>query len=114
MSKRSILFDRATLSKVLSLYCIPGKYIKVISDMENNTAVVKVGNEVNSWSCIKSGVQQGCVLSPFIWFILMDFVLMSTEKAMGGQGIKRGGKTLLGLDYSDDSIILDESVSKMN
>ena len=40
---------------------------------ENNTAAFKVGNEVRSWICIKSGVKRGCVLSPFIWIILMDF-----------------------------------------
>ena len=81
---------------------------------ENNTAVVKVGNEVSNWFCIKSGVKQGCVLSPFIWIILMDFVLRSTGKAIGDHGIKWGGRTLLDLDYADDLSILDESVSKMN
>ena len=46
--------DRRAL-KVLSLYGIPVKYIKVISTMyENNTAAVRVGNEVGSWFCIKS------------------------------------------------------------
>ena len=50
---------------------------------ENNTAAVKEGNEVSNWFCIKSGVKQGYVLSPFIWIILMDFVLRSTGKAIG-------------------------------
>jgi hypothetical protein len=54
---------------------------------ENNTAAVKVGKEVSSWFRTKSGVKQGCVQSPFIWIILMDFVLSSTEKAMGDHGI---------------------------
>ena len=81
--------DRRALTKVLSLYGIPEKYIKVICAMyENNTAAVKVGNEVSNWFCIKSGVMQGCVLSPFIWIILMDFVLRSTGKAIGDHGIK--------------------------
>ena len=107
--------DRRALTKVLSLYGIPEKYIKVICAMyENNTAAVKVGNEVSNWFCIKSGVKQGCVLSPFIWIILMDFVLRSTGKAIGDHGIKWGGRTLLDLDYADDLSILDESVSKMN
>ena len=58
--------DRRALAKVLSLYGIPDKYIKVISGMyENDTAAVKVGNEVSSWFCIKSEVKLGCVLSPF-------------------------------------------------
>ena len=39
--------DRRALAKVLSLYGIPHKYIKVTSVMyENNTAAAKVGNEV--------------------------------------------------------------------
>ena len=33
--------------------------------------------------------------APFIWIILMDFVLRSTGKAMGDHRIKWGGKTLL-------------------
>ena len=62
---------RRALAKVLSLYGIPDKYIKVISARyENNTAAVKVGNEVSSWFCIKLGVKQGWVLSLFIWIIL--------------------------------------------
>ena len=57
------------------MYGIPDKYIKVISAMcENILAAVKVGNEVGSWFRTKSGVKQGCVLSLFVWIILMDFV----------------------------------------
>ena len=68
--------DRRDLTKVLSLCCIPDKYTKVISIIyENNTDAVKGGNEVNSWFCIKSGVKQGCVLSPLKWAIFIDFCL---------------------------------------
>ena len=57
---------------------MPDKYIKVISARyENNTAAVKVGNEVSSWFHIKSRVKQGCVLSSFIWIVLMDFFFRS-------------------------------------
>jgi len=74
---------------------------------ENNTASVKVGNEVSNWLCIKSGVKQGCVLHPFILIILMDFVLRSTGKAIVDHGIRWGGEMLLDLDYADDLSILD-------
>ena len=106
--------DRRALAKVLSLYDMLDKNIKVISAMyENTTAVNKVGNEVSSCFRLKSGVMQGCVLSPFLWVILMDFVFMSTGKAMRDLGIKLEGKTFLELDCADDLSILDESVSKM-
>ena len=109
--------DRRALEKVLSLYGIGllDKYIKVIIAMyKNNTAELNVGNEVSSWFCIKSGVKQGCVLSPFIWIILIDLVLRSTGKAMGDHIIKWGRKAHLDLNYTDDLSILYESASKMN
>ena len=107
--------DRRALAKVLSLYGITDIYIKVICAMyENNTAVVKVGNEVSNWFCIKSGVKQGCVLYPFIRIILMGFIIRSTGKAIGDHIIKWGGKNLLDLDYAYDLSILDKNVSKIN
>ena len=80
--------DRRVLAKVLFLYGIPGKYIKVISTMyKNNTASINIGNEVSSWFCIQSGVKQGFVPFSFIWIILMDLVLRSIGRAMGEHGI---------------------------
>ena len=59
----------------------------------------------------------GCVLNqelrrvlffpPFLWIILMDFILRNTGMAMGDHGIKWGEKILQDLDYADDLIILD-------
>jgi len=79
---------------------------------ENKTAANKVENEVTRWFRIKSGVNQGCVLSSFIWVILMGFVLRSRGKAMGEQEIKWKKRTFLDFDYADKMCILDESVSK--
>ena len=91
--------------KVLSLYSIPDKHIKVIIAMyKNNTSVVKVGNEVSSLFNIKLGVKQGCVLSPLIWINFIDFALRSTKKAISEHGINWEGKTS----------VLNECLSKMN
>ena len=81
--------------------------LNISAMFENNTAAVKVGNEVSSWFCIKSGVKLGCGLSPFIWIILMDFVLRSIGKAMGDHGIKWGGKSLLDFPYPGDILMLN-------
>ena len=53
-------------------------------------------------------------LFPFIWIILMDFVLKSTGKAIEDHIIKWGRKTILDLEYTDDLSILDESLSQVN
>jgi len=73
---------RRALARVLFLYGIPGKYVKLLSDMcKNNIAADTVGNEVSSWFRI-IGVKQYCAHSPLIWVILTDYGLRSTEKAL--------------------------------
>ena len=79
--------DRRALVKVLSLYGILDKSIKVISAMYENNTAAKVWIEASSWFHIKSGAKQGSVLSPCIWIIVMDFNLKSTGKAIGEHGI---------------------------
>ena len=49
--------------------------------------MVKRGNKVSSWFCIKSGIKQGFVLPLFIFIILMNFALRSRAKTNGEQGI---------------------------
>ena len=89
--------DRRPLAMVLPLYGIPDKYIKVISDMyENTTAAFKVGNKVSSWFCIISRVKQGCILYPFIWIILLEFILRS-RKGIGRPRIQMERKNPPGL-----------------
>ena len=71
--------NRGALAKFLSLVGIQTNTLKVSRVMyENDTAAVKVRNGISRWFPIKSGVKQGCMLSPIIWIILMDFVLKST------------------------------------
>ena len=67
--------DRRAFAKVLSSYGIQHKYVKGISDIYNNDiAVVKVGNEVSSGFCIKSGVEKACFISKFILIILIVLI----------------------------------------
>ena len=96
--------DKRVLAKFLSFYSKP----------DNNNAADKVGNGISSWFCIKSGVQQGYVLSPFVWIILIEFVLRSTAMAMGEHEINSCIQTLLKYDWAEDLRILNENVSKMN
>jgi len=76
--------DRRALAKVLSLYGIPHKHIKVISSMyKNNTAAVKLGNEVSSWFCIKLGVKQGLCSIPFYMNDFDGLYLIEHRKGNG-------------------------------
>jgi len=60
-----------------------------------------------SWFGVGSGVKQGCVLFPFVFIILMYFVLRNTTKAIEEYGIKWEGGTSLALDYAYELGVLD-------
>ena len=61
---------------------------------------------------IHSGVRQGCVLSPLLFAIIMDWVLKrSMEKQAGIKWID--GKDLSDLDFADDIVLLHDSWAGM-
>jgi hypothetical protein len=88
-----------------TFYGDPDKHIKLIrAKYKNNLTASKL-------EIIKSGAEQGCVISPFIRTILMDFFLMSTSKVMKEHRNEWGIKSP---NYNNDNdlIILDENDCK--
>jgi len=58
---------------------------------------------------VKKGVQQGCVLSPYLFNILAEMVVMR-ETLDGFQGgLQIGGRMITNLRYADDIILLATS-----
>ena len=58
----------------------------------------------------KPGVTQGCILSPFLFLIIIDFVM---SKAMDDAsfGIEWGQKRLADLDFADDISTISHSLA---
>jgi len=54
---------------------------------------------------ILTGVRQGCILSPFLFLIVMDFVMRKTTEGHD-VGIVWGQKKLADLDFADDLALL--------
>ncbi|CAF1430979.1 unnamed protein product [Didymodactylos carnosus] len=77
------------LWEILKSYGIPTKIIEIIKSLyEDAESCVKVNEEANTaWFKIKTGVTQGCILSPLLFIIAIDWVL---QKALKDQklGIK--------------------------
>jgi exonuclease III len=106
---------RPSLWKILREYCIPEKVVNIIkSTYSDCQARVRVGGEVTDWFCIETGVRQGCVWSPLLFGILIDWIL---KKACDGYGLQleRRTRTLRGtkegwklpdFDFADDVALL--------
>jgi len=52
-----------------------------------------------------TGVRQGCILSPFLFLIVIDFVMRKTTEVLNF-GIEWEQKKLADLDFADDLALL--------
>ena len=65
--------DRETLWKIMKAYGIPDKFIELVKAFyKNSRAAVLNGEGVSEWFEIKYGVKQGCVMSGFLFLLIVD------------------------------------------
>ena len=85
--------DRETLWKVLRVYGIEGNLLEMIKLLYKDLkASIRVGDGRTEEFDIKAGVKQGCVLSPILFNIYLDFVVRRAIERFDkmGAGILRG------------------------
>ena len=69
---------------------------------------------IGEWFQIVTGVRQGCILSPMLFLLTIDWVMRrSTEKGIWGLEWK-GNERLADLDFADDIALLEDSWEGMN
>jgi len=68
-------------------------------------AKVKVAGTLSEWFRVKKGVQQGCVISPHMFNILVEMVMRETLGGFQG-GLQIRGRMVTNLGYADDIILL--------
>ena len=95
--------DRDTLWKILNYYGIPDKLVKMIMALyEDSECCVRTENGDTRFFKIMSGVKQGCVLSPFLFVIVMDYILWQSS----GCGVKISSQQISDMDFADDVVLL--------
>ena len=102
--------DRETLWKIMKAYGIPDKFIALVKAFyRNSRAAVLHGDGMSEWFEIKSGVKQGCVMSGFLFLLVIDWIMRRTVDGLR-TGIRwRMMETLEDLDYADDIVLLTET-----
>ena len=98
---------RPALWNILRHYGIPQKIINIIKMLYSNFhAKVICGSKLTEDFGIETGVKQGCILSPFLFCLAIDWVMKeSVDNNMTGIRWTLS-KTLEDLDSTDDIIVL--------
>ena len=66
---------RNTLWKILHSYGIPSKIISIIKTFyEHFECSVIMGNDLSEWFSVQSGVRQGCIISPILFLVAIDWI----------------------------------------
>nr|KAG5708629.1 hypothetical protein BaRGS_034846 [Batillaria attramentaria] len=106
--------DREALWRLLRHYGVPGKIISLIqcTYKDMSCRIAHAGQLSESFE-VKTGVRQGCLLSPFLFLLVIDWIMKTTTT-----GRKNGIQWTLwtqldDLDFADDLALLSHSHSQM-
>ena len=91
-------------------YGIPPKLVRMVQAMyKGSKCAVIDGGGKTGWFDIKSGVRQGCVMSGFLFLLVIDWVMRKTLR-QGNTGTKwRFTEKLEDLGFADDLALLSST-----
>ncbi|BHF85772.1 hypothetical protein SprV_1002894400 [Sparganum proliferum] len=100
---------RESLWRIMALDGVPAKIIAMIKAYyRSTTARVLARNNLSQPFGIRSGVRQGCILSPILFNYAIDWILGRALRESDGVEIAPGHR-LTDLDYADDIALLASS-----
>ena len=111
--------DREALWQVVGLYEVGGKLLRALKSFYvGSKACVRVGNEVSDSFLVKTGVRQGCVMSPWLFNLYMDGVVREVNERVLGRGAKLKGRNGLTWEvnqllFADDTALVADSEKKL-
>ena len=106
--------DRETLWKLLRHYGIPEEITSIIKILYDGlTCRVIHGKQLTDAFPVKTGVRQGCLLSPFLFLLAIDWIMNVSTKDRHN-GIQWTPWTQLeDLDFADDIVLFSHDHNQM-
>ena len=106
--------DRETIWQLLHHYGIPQSFITLIQQLyEGATCQIIHNSKLTEDFEVRTGVRQGCMLSPMIFLLVVDWVMHQTTKT-GKTGIQWSLTQFLeDLDFADDLCLMSQKCQHM-
>ena len=107
--------DRTTLWKLLRHYGVPEKLVSLIrTSYDGMSCKVVDGQQLTESFQVHTGVRQGCLLSPFLFLLAIDWIMReSTANSRNGIQWTLMGPQLDDLDFADDLALLSSTRRQM-
>jgi len=106
--------DRRSMWNILQHYGVPERLIQIIQELYNGyTCQVIHDGKLSDSFPVTTGVRQGCLLSPLLFLVVLDWVTR-TAYASAGKGIQWTLMSKLeDLDFADDLALLSHRLQHM-
>ena len=99
------------IMSILDSLNIYGKDLRIVRNIYwEQTAAMRIGNDLSAFQDIKRGVRQGCVLSPDLFSIYSEIIMRALE---GMPGIKVGGYNMNNIRYADDTVLIADNEKEL-
>ena len=106
--------DHNKLWKILKEKGIPDHLTCLLRNLSTGQeATVRTGHETTDWFQIGKGVRQGCILSPCLFNLNVEYIMRNTALDEAQAGIKIAGRNINNLRYADDTTLTAESKEEL-
>ena len=121
-SRKTFISALLTTPKTLTVW-ITKKLWKILKEMwildhltcllrnldTGQEATVRTGHGTTDWFQIGKGVHQGCILSPCLFNLYVQYIVRNAGLDEAQAGIKIAGRNINNLRYADDTTLMAES-----
>ena len=102
--------DPNKLWKILKEMGIPDHLTCLLRNLyAGQEATVRTGHGTTDWFQIRKGAHQGCILSPCLFNLYVEYIMRNAGLEDAQAGIKIAGRNINNLRYADDTTLMAES-----
>ena len=106
--------DHNKLGKILKEMGIPDHLTCLLRNLyAGQEATVRAGHGKTDWFQIGKEVCQGCILSPCLFNLYVEYIMRNAGLEEVQAGIKIAGRNINNLRYADDTILMAESEEEL-
>ena len=101
--------DHNKLWKILKEMAIPDHLTCLLRNLyADQEAIVRTGHGTTDWFQIGQGVRQGCILSPCLFNLYAEYIMINAGLEEAQAGIKTARRNINNLRYADDTTFMAE------